>query len=337
VHIGEDVDGALGQAASFGVTTVIDMFNAGDRFARVKRVEREDPPGLASVLTAGVAATAPGGHPTQMGGAAFPTIAGAADAQAFVDARFAEGSDFLKVIYDDLAELGFEPLPMLDRETLVELVRAAHRRGKIVVVHIGSERQARDAIEAGADGLAHLFKGEGVPSGFGELAKRHGTFVIGTLSTLAVACGNPEGKSLLGDERLRPFIRAEMRERLGMSWNRPAEPCRATEEAVRQLAAAGARMVAGTDAPVPGTTYGASLHGELALLVRDGLTPVQALTAATSAAARAFHLADRGWVRRGLRADLVLVEGDPTSDILDTRRIVTVWKAGVEVPRPTFP
>jgi len=69
------------------------------------------------------------------------------------------------------------------------------------------------------------------------------------------------------------------------------------------------------------------------LLVRDGLTPVQALAAATSVPARIFHLDDRGSIREGLRADLVLVQGDPTTDILATRQIVTVWKKGVLVQR----
>lgn len=91
---------------------------------------------------------------------------------------------------------------------------------------------------------------------------------------------------------------------------------------------AGAPVLAGTDAPASGTTYGASLHGELALLVKAGQAPLQTLAAAASAPARAFHLDDRGRIRPGLRADLVLVEGDPTQDILATRNIVAIWKRG---------
>ena len=61
----------------------------------------------------------------------------------------------------------------------------------------------------------------------------------------------------------------------------------------------------------------------------------QALTAATAAAADAFHITDRGRIRRsGLRADLLLVDGDPTRDITATRQIVSVWKHGVPVQRP---
>src|SRR5207249_9878308 len=70
-----------------------------------------------------------------------------------------------------------------------------------------------------------------------------------------------------------------------------------------------------------------------ALLVRDGLTPVQALAAATSVPAQAFHLSDRGWIRPGMRADLVLVEGDPTTNILATRNIVAAWKRGIRAQR----
>ncbi len=72
------------------------------------------------------------------------------------------------------------------------------------------------------------------------------------------------------------------------------------------------------------------------LLVAAGLTPVQALTAATSAAADAFGLKDRGRIAVGARADLVLVGGDPAFDIKATRSIVAVWKAGRRFDRAAF-
>jgi imidazolonepropionase-like amidohydrolase len=83
-------------------------------------------------------------------------------------------------------------------------------------------------------------------------------------------------------------------------------------------------------------TYGASIHGELDLFVRAGMKPIQALAAATARPARAFRLEDRGSIRSGLRADLVLVEGNPTVDILATRNIVAVWKRGRQVRREEF-
>jgi imidazolonepropionase-like amidohydrolase len=109
--------------------------------------------------------------------------------------------------------------------------------------------------------------------------------------------------------------------------------CAGTDEGVRLLVKEHVPILVGTDSPIPGTTFGASVHGELALLVRDGLTPLQALAAATSTPARCFRLSDRGRVLTGMRADLLLVQGDPTTDILATRNIVAVWKRGVRVQR----
>lgn len=103
--------------------------------------------------------------------------------------------------------------------------------------------------------------------------------------------------------------------------------------AVRVLAAAGVPLLAGTDAGNPGTAHGASIHRELELLVSAGLTPIEALRAATSTPARVFRLLDRGRLAPGLRADLVLVDGDPSRDITATRAIVQVWRNGVMVAR----
>ena len=109
--------------------------------------------------------------------------------------------------------------------------------------------------------------------------------------------------------------------------------CDAAPLAIRQLVAAGVPILAGTDAPGPGTTYGASLHRELEHLVNAGLTPVAALASATAAVARAFRLSDRGRIRTGMRADLLLVDGDPSTQIRATRNIVAIWKRGVRVQR----
>src|SRR5258706_752781 len=78
------------------------------------------------------------------------------------------------------------------------------------------------------------------------------------------------------------------------------------------------------------------LDGEMELLVRAGLTPVEALRAATSAPAAAFHLDDRGQIAAGKRADLVLVNGDPTTDIRNSRDIAAVWKAGHAIDRAAW-
>jgi hypothetical protein len=105
---------------------------------------------------------------------------------------------------------------------------------------------------------------------------------------------------------------------------------------VRALHAAGVRVLAGSDVPNPGTVHDVSVHRELELLVDAGLPPLDALAAATSAPAEAFKLADRGRIAPGKRADLVLVDGDPTKDIKATRAIAAVWIAGRKFDRDGY-
>jgi hypothetical protein len=109
-----------------------------------------------------------------------------------------------------------------------------------------------------------------------------------------------------------------------------------TTDAIAQLLATHVPILAGTDAGNPGTAHGASMHGEMALLVDAGMTPLQALAAATKNPAKAFDLDDRGRISTGARADLVLIDGDPTTNISLTRDIVSVWKAGVAVDRAAY-
>jgi hypothetical protein len=92
---------------------------------------------------------------------------------------------------------------------------------------------------------------------------------------------------------------------------------------------AGVRILAGTDAPMPRVYPGWSLHEELELLVRAGLTPAQALHAATLAPAQFLDMhREIGSIATGKRADLLLLDADPTQDIRNTRRIRTVVLAG---------
>jgi imidazolonepropionase-like amidohydrolase len=88
-------------------------------------------------------------------------------------------------------------------------------------------------------------------------------------------------------------------------------------------------LLAGTDAGSLFDFPGSDLHNELALLVRAGLSPLEALTAATGAAADAAGLRERaGMIRAGYQADLVLLDANPLADIRNTRRIAAVVAAG---------
>ena len=88
---------------------------------------------------------------------------------------------------------------------------------------------------------------------------------------------------------------------------------------------AGVAVMAGTDSPMPGVYPGFALHDEMALLVEAGLTPREALRSATFGPAQFLGIANTsGSVAVGKRADLVLLDADPTKDIRNTRRINAV-------------
>ncbi len=330
---------ALHDALAFGVTTELDMFSDYGLDAAM-RAEQAAGKGLdrADLFSAGTLATAPGGHGTEYG-VPIPTVRGPADAQGFVDARIAEGSDYIKIVYDDGKTYGLA-IPTISRETLKALVDAAHKRGKLAVVHIGSDDGARDAIAAGADGLAHLFVDRRPEADFGRFAAAHHAFVVPTLTVLQSVSHIPGGAALAKDPLLNPYLSVTNLGHLEAGFPKHASEVppqyAAAEEAVRLLAAAHVPILAGTDAPNPGTATGVSLHEELALLVHAGLTPIAALTAATAAPAAAFHLGDRGRIAPGLRADLLLVHGDPTVDVHATRDIARIWKLGVPFDRAAF-
>jgi imidazolonepropionase-like amidohydrolase len=289
----------------------------------------------ADLFSSGYAATAPGGHGTEKG-LSLPTISDPKGAQTWVDNRIAEGSEFIKVIYENGGDTGQGGRPSIDRATLQALVVAAHARGKLAVVHIHSERQAFDAIEAGADGLAHLFShgNDTLDPRFAELVAAQHAFVIPTLSVLESVCNQNPGRRVLNDARLRPYIFPAYAKQLQGNINHGREgKCMIAMDAILPLAAAHVPILAGTDAGNPGTAPGASLHGELEYLVEAGFSPLQALVSATSANAAAFRLSDRGRIAPGLRADLVLVNGNPTEDIRATRNIEEIWKAGIPFDR----
>lgn len=316
-------------AVAFGVTTHLDMFTPIEFLQEMKR---EQEAGMAAdradLLSAGTLVTAPGGHGTQYG-VDIPTLSTPEDADAFVAARIGEGSDYIKLVSEDGAAFGVT-LPTLDDATLAAVVEAAHARGKLAVVHVGTQKAARSAIAAGADGLMHVFGEEPPDADFAGYAAQHGVFVVPTLSVLESVAGEDAGEELLADPRLDALLLPAGV--AGLQRPDTLEGSRVELDnalaAVAALHDAGVPLLAGTDAPNPGTYFGASMHRELELLVRAGLSPVEALAAATSVAADAFGLDDRGRIAAGKRADLLLVDGDPTADILDSRAIAGIWKEG---------
>ncbi|MCR6485143.1 amidohydrolase family protein [Amycolatopsis sp. OK19-0408] len=280
----------LSALAAHGVTTALDM--ACWPRERVDSFRGRVP----DIRSAGVPAIGPGGNHAKMPGMPAEAILTApGQAAEFVARRVAEGADYVKVVIEG---------DLLDQATIDAVVASAREHGKRTVAHASSVDAYRRAVRAGADVITHV--------------PRDGVLDAETTSRM-VEQGQVAVPTLTMMDALTTKLGAA-----GYEFSR---------DSVAALHAAGVPILAGTDAfsapmlPVP-VVQGVSLHEELALLLGAGLSEVDVLRAATELPARHFGLPDRGAVREGLRADLVLVDGDPTRDITATTRIRRVWAAG---------
>jgi imidazolonepropionase-like amidohydrolase len=298
VHIGDKED--LKTCAKFGVTTVCDLgAYPKEVFPKLKAAEEG-----AEYFSSGLVAHAPG----SMHARAYEnfgkdlSLKNEAEVSDWVKERVSEGVDFLKVIADE---------PGLDQSTLNKLGSEGKAAGKQLIGHAADIPAYRRVLTAGYDMVTHTPPEKDMDDAMIQQLLAQETAVIPTLfmsqlvlATEAHALMLPQGAKL--------------------------ETCLKNAEMMHR---AGIPILAGTDANPFGLggEYGQAMHEEIALLVQAGMVPIDALKAATSSPARWFNFKDRGRIAPGLRADLVLVEGDPTRDIADIQKIRKVWVAGVEV------
>src|SRR5690606_26429143 len=148
--------GARAEALVFGVTTVLDMFSLPDVLPHARQ-QRESvvPTREADLYGAGYLATVEGGHGTQYG-LAVPTLASPEQATEWVAARKDEGSDFIKLVREDMSSYREgDPQPSLDRATAAAVIAAARAEGMLAVVHVSTLEHAMEALQDGAHGLVH--------------------------------------------------------------------------------------------------------------------------------------------------------------------------------------
>jgi len=323
-------EGALDRAVQFGVTTHLDMFTPPEALAFEQAVELSDPHRpRADLFSSGVLGTVAGGHGTQFG-LPIPTLQGPGTADQWVQDRVDEGASFVKLVVEDFSLFGGRA-PTLDQETLVAAVQAAEARDFLTITHVTKLDTAVLAVESGTDGLAHLFSDVVVDQAAIDLLLQEGTFIIATTVVLAAQESSFGSRTLVDDPNIGPRLTSDESRTLRRGPPGPRIPVSPALESLGTLHAAGVPLLAGSDAPNPGTLYGISMHRELEYFVEAGMTPVEALVSATSLSADTFGLNDRGRVASGHLADLVLVAGDPTLDITQTRAIVGVWKSGIPI------
>jgi imidazolonepropionase-like amidohydrolase len=323
-----------------GITTIRSVGDVVGTVADVLSLKRRAASGTFQgprVFAAGPLFTAPGGHPasTIYRRSAF-LIAHATRQVASVERARSEvrdlakgGVDGIKAVYDTAGGR----LPRLSLEVLRALVDEARLNGLWVAVHTGSATEVRQAVEAGANTIEHGATDGTLldPETLGLIRSRGVTYV----PTLVVV----EALSQLASARRRPdqYPEEDWKALVGRMEALGPEPLSPLMANVRAANAAGVRIAAGTDAQGPRMAFGASLHREMELLVEAGLSPAQALRAATCDGAAALAAPYLGRLEVGAAADIVLVAGRPWERITDVRRIHTVILAGRIMTRASSP
>ena len=320
----------LQQALGFGVTTVLDMgtFPQHDSMLRQAAASRRD---VADFFSSGIAITRAGGHFTEYG-IDVPTLDNVANAEAFVEERYRLGADYIKIMINGVRHEK-QDVPILSPETVHAVVRAAHARGLLVWAHVESGKDVRLAVEARVDGLVHYWRDSGSEPALAKLLADSGIEVVSGDLTVIDGFINVGPKLILEDRHLAPKLSENSRKQLGKFLRAPDSlTMEKSFAAFRSLIDANVVLLAGTDAfnGNPRIVHGASYHRMLELYVAAGLTPLQTLQSATASIADTFGLHDRGKIEVGRRADLVLLDGDPTSEIRETRKILRVWREGKE-------
>ena len=304
---------------------------------------------LADIRSAGVPLTAVCGHPNQLlvgldellgpdgschpEAARIPGLENPDDLPEFIAQRVREGSDFIKLLAEEGTVLDAPGLPELNESVFAAAVREAHGHGKLVAAHALTYDATLEMLRVGVDGLTHIFLDRPATDEIVDAIVQAGVFVIPCL-VLNRSITGATGEDLAADPRVASRLDEAWLRALRSSFNTyPDGDFSWSAQTVGALHRAGVPILAGTDTAAPdeqhgGLAQGASLHHELQLLVAAGLTTVEALRSATSLAARHFGLEDRGVIAPGARADLLLVDGDPATDITDTLAARAVWRRG---------
>jgi imidazolonepropionase-like amidohydrolase len=227
-------------------------------------------------------------------------------------------------------------------DTYAALIDQAHRRGLTVAAHIFFLKEAEMMLERGVDVIAHSVRDQDVPKAFVDAMKRRNVGYIPTLTrdfSLIVYETTPafftdpfflRGLSVYGEQLKMvsdPGYQQKLRENPQTQVVKQAL-AQGTRN-LKMLSDGGVTIALGTDSGTDeGRWQGYFEQVELEMMARAGMSPMQVIVAATSAAAQVSKLDHVGTIAPGKAADLLVLDANPLQDILNTRQIHSVWIAG---------
>jgi imidazolonepropionase-like amidohydrolase len=252
----------------------------------------------------------------------------------------ARKTDMVKIWLD-----GGGLMPKVPAEVYSAAIDEAHKNGLRVAAHIYDLDDAKAIVRAGVDVVAHGVRDKPVDAEFIDMMKARSVWYVSTIvldyTNFIFADQPPWMGEPFFQRALHPAVRAQFddpvyRERtLAMPATAKNRAAVATnKQNLKTLQDAGVQIGFGSDSGVGLRIPGVAEHLELALIVESGLTPMQAITNATSNAAKLLKLDDRGVLATGKVADLLVVDADPIADIANSRKIHAVWHRGKKAAGP---
>ena len=270
-----------------------------------------------------------------------PTAFGASteeEARAQVAEIAATNAAFLKIWVDDRGG----SVEKLGPELYGPIIEEAHAHDMSVIAHIFFAEDARDLVEAGVDGFAHLAREVEMDDELVAAIVENDVFVMPNLS-ISERGRHMEPPPWIDaplfletvPEDVHGRIRESFESRSAEAAETAAASYAAMEQSLRKLADAGATLVLGADTGVQDHLQGFMEHRELQLIVEAGISPADAIRVATSAPAEILG-ADTGLLAPNKRADFMVLDANPMYDITNTRQISAVYLSGEEVDRETL-
>lgn len=347
-HSPENVLDHLEREAFYGVGTAMAMGEQPTAFAiqfQQNQLAGKFPPAARFFFAAGMAP--PGGGPDSL------LIQGTTPLHAVYEVSTADQAvnAIRKLAARNIKEIKFwvdnrdntrGSMKKMPPEVYTPLIEEAHRHGMIVHAHATNLEDQKGVVKAGVDVLVHTLAAEKLDDEFLVILREKKPYwapVMG-LGDRSELC---DGANRFIEQVLPDGVISDIK--AGRTWL-PSPPCSAPVSAqfaqreqnlqynFPRYLAAGARIVLGTDAGVSAKySYGFAEHHELGMYVRLGMTPADAIVAATSRPTEVLRIKDTGTLATGKRADFIVLNANPLENIHNTREIDSVYLYGARLER----